>query len=131
MTAIYSSYMLTFVSSFIRIERGEDGGSLLHTKQDASFCSKISEYQCFAVCCPKTSSCASKPSQLLCKLVIRQFLFQVSLGLKEVQMGPMTSNLTWFLSLLENQEISMFRGFEVCCTETSSSASKPFYCDVN
>ena len=26
------------------------------------FCSKISEYQCFAVCCPETSSCASKPS---------------------------------------------------------------------
>ena len=35
-----------FVPSFIRIERGLDGGPLLHTKQDASFCSKISEYQC-------------------------------------------------------------------------------------
>ena len=51
------------------------------------FFSKISEYQCFAVCCPKTSFCASKPSKLPCKLVIRQFLFQVSLGMKEVQMG--------------------------------------------
>ena len=76
-----------FVPSFILIERGLDGGSILHTKQDAFFCSKISEYQCFAVCCPKTSFCASKPSKLPCKLVIRQFLFQVSLGLKEVQMG--------------------------------------------
>ena len=54
MTAIYSSYMLMFVPSFIRIERGLDGGPLLHTKQDACFCLKISGYQCFAVCCPKT-----------------------------------------------------------------------------
>ena len=49
--------------------------------------SKISEYQCFAVCCPETSSCASKPLLLRCKLVIQQCLCQVSLGLKEVQMG--------------------------------------------
>ena len=75
------------VPSFNRIERGFDGGPLLQTKQDASFCSKISEYQCFAVCCPKTSSCARKPTKLLCKLVIRLCLFQVSLGLKEVQIG--------------------------------------------
>ena len=46
-----------------------------------------SEYQCFALCCPKTSSCASKPLLLRCKLVIPQCLCQVSLGLKEVQMG--------------------------------------------
>ena len=51
------------------------------------FCSKISEYQCFEVCCPKTSSCASKPLLLQCRLVIPQCLCQVSLGLKEVQMG--------------------------------------------
>ena len=48
---------------------------------------KISEYQCFAVCCPETGSCASKPLLLRCKLVIPQCLCQVSLGLKEVQMG--------------------------------------------
>ena len=48
---------------------------------------KISEYQCFALCCPETSSCASKPLLLRCKLVIQQCLGQVSLGLKEVQMG--------------------------------------------
>ena len=70
---------------------------ILHTKQDAFFCSKISEYHCFAVCCPKTSSCASKPSKLLCKLVIRQFLFQVSLGLKEVQMGAHDFKLNMLL----------------------------------
>ena len=51
------------------------------------FLLKNSEYQCFAVCCPETSSCASKPLLLQCKLVIPQCLFHVSLGLKEVQMG--------------------------------------------
>ena len=51
------------------------------------FFSKNSEYQCFALCCPKTNSCASKPLLLRCKRVIPQCLFQVSLGLKEVQMG--------------------------------------------
>ena len=61
MTAIYSSYMLMFVPSFIRIERGLDGVHY-YSKQDACSCLKISEYQCFAVCCQKTSSCASKPS---------------------------------------------------------------------
>ena len=40
MTAIYSSYMLMFVPSFNRIERGLDGGQLLHTKQDACFACK-------------------------------------------------------------------------------------------
>ena len=37
--------------------------------------------------CPETSSCASKPLLQRCKLVIPQCLCQVSLGLKEVQMG--------------------------------------------
>ena len=51
------------------------------------FFSKISEYQCFAVFCPETSSCATKPLLLRCALVKPQCLSQVSLGLKEVQMG--------------------------------------------
>ena len=51
------------------------------------FFSKISEYQCFAVCCLKTSSCDSKPLLLRCKLIKPQCLCQVSLGLKEVRMG--------------------------------------------
>ena len=46
-----------------------------------------SEYQSFALCSPETSSCASKPLLLRYKLVIPQRLCQVSLGLKEVQMG--------------------------------------------
>ena len=49
------------------------------------FISKISEYQCFALCYPETSCSASKPLLLRCKLVIPQYLCQVSLGLKEVQ----------------------------------------------
>ena len=56
-------------------------------QQGASFCSKISEYQCLNVCCPEPSSCASKPLLLQCKLVKPQCLCQISLGLKEVQMG--------------------------------------------
>ena len=57
----------------------------LQTKQGASFCSNISDYQCFTVCCLGTRSCASKPLLLRCKLVIPQYLFQVSLGLKEIK----------------------------------------------
>ena len=45
------------------------------------------EYQYFDVCCHDTSSCASKPLLLRCNLVILQCMCQVSLRLKEVQMG--------------------------------------------
>ena len=41
----------------------------------------------FDVCCPETSSCASKPLLLRCNLVIPQCMCQVSLRLKEVQKG--------------------------------------------
>ena len=51
------------------------------------FCSKTREYQYFDVCCPETSSCASKPLLMRCNLVIPQCMCQVSLRLKEVQMG--------------------------------------------
>ena len=51
------------------------------------FWSKNREYQHFDVCCPKTSSCASKPFLLRCNLVIPQCMCQVSIRLKEVQMG--------------------------------------------
>ena len=51
------------------------------------FCSKNREYQYLDVCCPDTSSCASKPLLLRCNLVISQCMCQVSLRLKEVQMG--------------------------------------------
>ena len=51
------------------------------------FAKKNREYQYFDVCCPETSSCASEPLLLRCNLVIPQCMCQVSLRLKEVQMG--------------------------------------------
>ena len=45
------------------------------------------EFQCFEVCFPETSSCASKLLYVRCKAVKPKGLCQVSLGLKEVQMG--------------------------------------------
>ena len=45
------------------------------------------EYQYFDVCCPETSSCASMSLLLRCNLVKPQYMCQVSLRLKEVQMG--------------------------------------------
>ena len=49
--------------------------------------SKNREYQYFDVCCPEISSCVSKPLLLRCNMVIPKCMCQVSLRLKEVQMG--------------------------------------------
>ena len=71
---------------------------------------KHREFQYFDVCCPETSSCASKPLLLRCNLVIPQCMCQVSLRLKEVQMGAHDfkyKNVALFL--LENQGISILR----------------------
>ena len=95
--------MLMPVPSFIRIERGSDGGPCLQTKQGASFCSKIREYQYFAVCCTESSSCANKPLLLRCKLVIPKCLCHISLGLKEVQMGAHDFKLNKVSFWLESQ----------------------------
>ena len=87
------------------------------------FCSKIIEYQCFDVCCPETSSCASKPLLRLCKLVIPQCLCQVSLGLRVVQVVAndfKLNKLRFFLSKTRE-----YQCFDVCCPEISSYASKP------
>ena len=80
-------------------------------------------YQYFDVCCHDTSSCASKPLLLRCNLVISQCICQVSLRLKEVQMGTHDfkyNKLPLFCS--KNLE---YQFFDVCCPETSSCASKP------
>ena len=56
----------------------------------------------------ETSSCASKPLLLRCNLFIPQCMCQVSLRLKEVQMGAHDfkyNNVALFL--LENQGISI------------------------
>ena len=75
------------------------------------FCSKIMEYQYFDVCCPETSSCASKPLLLRCNLVIPQCKCQVSLRLKEVQMGTHDfkyNKVPLFARKTRNINISMF-----------------------
>ena len=51
------------------------------------FFSKTREYQYFDVCCSETGSCANKSLLLRYNLVIPQCMSQVSLRLKEVQMG--------------------------------------------
>ena len=93
------------------------------------FCSKNREYQYFDVCCPETSSFASKPLLLRCNLFIPQCLCQVSLRLKEVQMGANDfkyNNVALFL--LENQGISILQ-----LDSASKLALVPasrYYCDV-
>ena len=89
---------------------------------------KNREYQYFDVCCPETSSCASKPLLLQCNLVIPQCMCQVSLRLKEVQMGTHDLNITMCLFWLENHGISILR---CCCHDTSSCASKPLLLRCN
>ena len=88
-----------------------------------------SEYQCFDVCCPETSSCASKPLLLLCKLVKPQCLCQVSLGLKEVQNGAhgFKLNKVHFFALKSvNINISMSASPKLALVPVSR-----YYCDVN
>ena len=74
------------------------------------FCSKTMEYQYFDVCCHDTCSCASKPLLLRCNLVIPQCMCQVSLRLKEVQMGTHDfkyNNVPIFARKLGNINTSM------------------------
>ena len=63
------------------------GPMTLNITRCLCFCSKNREYQYFDVGCPETSSYASKPLLLRCNLVITQCMCQVSIRLKEVQMG--------------------------------------------
>ena len=93
------------------------------------FCSKNREYQYFDVYCPETSSCASKPLLLRCKLAIPQCMYQVSLGLKEVQMKPMTLKITRCLFLVKktgNIDTSMSAALKLALVPASR-----YYCDVN
>ena len=115
--------------SFIRIERGSDGSPLLQTYQGASFFSKISEYQCFAVCCLKTSSCASKPLLLRCKMVKPKCLCQVSLGLKEVQMGAHDFKLNK-VPLFALKSVNINVSLSAAPKLALAPASR-YYCDVN
>ena len=84
---------------------------------------KASEYQCFEVCFPETSSCDTKTILLRCKLVKPQCLIQVSLGLKEVQIDAHDFILN-IVPLFRSQTCE-YQCFEACCPRTSACASKP------
>ena len=74
------------------------------------FAKKTWEYQYLDVCCPGTGSCASEPLLLRCNLVIPQCMCQVSLRLKEVQMGTHDFKYNKVaIFLLEKQGISILR----------------------
>ena len=88
------------------------------------------EYQYFDVCCHDTSSCASKQLLLRCSLVIPQCMCQVSLRLKEVQMG--THDFKYNnVPLFAQKPTREYQYFDVCCPETSSCASKPLLLRCN
>ena len=86
------------------------------------------EYKYFDVCCPETSSCASKPLLLRCNLVIPQGMCQVSLRLKEVQMGAHDfkyNKVPLFALKTGNINISMFAVPKLALVPASR-----YYCDV-
>ena len=71
----------------LRLKEVQIGAHDFKYNKAALFLLETREYQYFDICCPKTSSCASKRILLRCNLVIPQCMVQVSLRLKEVQMG--------------------------------------------
>ena len=71
----------------LRLKEAQMGTHDFKYNKVSLFARKTMEYQYFDVCCTETSSCASKPLLLQCNLVIPQCMCQVSLRLKEVQMG--------------------------------------------
>ena len=93
------------------------------------FARKSREYQYFNICCPETSSCASKPLLLRCKYVISQSICQVSLGLKEVQMEANDfkyNKLPLFTRKTGNINTSMSAAPKVAVVPATC-----YYCNVN
>ena len=77
---------------------------------------------------PETSSCASKPLLLQCNLVIPQCMCQVSLRLKEVQMGTHDfkyNKVPLFGRKTGNINTSMFAAPKLALVPASR-----YYCDV-
>ena len=93
------------------------------------FARKNREYKYFDVCCPETSSCASKPLLLRSNLVIPQCMCQVLLRLKEVQMG--THDFKYNKVSLFGKKNREYQYFDVCCPVTGSCASKPLLLRCN
>ena len=93
------------------------------------FARKNREYQYFNVCCFKTSSCASKPLLLRCKLFKSQSICQVSLGLKEVMMEAndfQYNKVSFFARKTGNINTSMSAAPKVVLVPATR-----YYCDVN
>ena len=92
------------------------------------FAHKTREYQYFDVCFPETSSCACKPLLLRYNLVIPQCMCQVSLRLKEVQMGTYDfkyNNVPLFARKLGNINTAMSAATILALVPASR-----YYCDV-
>ena len=92
------------------------------------FCSKTREYQYFDVRWPESSYCASMPLLLRCHLVIPQCMCQVSLTLKEVQMGTHDfkyNKVPIFARKTGNINTSMFAVPKLALVPVSR-----YYCDV-
>ena len=93
------------------------------------FSKKNSEYQCFDLCCTDTSSCASKPLLRRCKLAVPQCLCQVSLGLKELQMGAHDFKLIK-VPLFSRKSVNINVSLSAAAKIALVPASR-YYCDVN
>ena len=115
--------------SLLRLKEVQMGAHDFKYNKVALICSKTREYQYFDVCCPETNSCASKPLLLRCNLVIPQCMCQISLRLKEVQMG--THDFKYNKVPIFARKTMEYQYFDVCCPETSSCASKPLLLRCN
>ena len=90
--------------------------------------SKTMDYQYFDVCCHDTSLCVSKPLLLRCNLVKPQCMCQVSLRLKEVQMGTHDfkyNKVPIFARKTGNINTSMFTAPKLALVPAIR-----YYCDV-
>ena len=90
---------------------------------------KNREYQYFDVCFPETSSCASKPLLKRCKLAIPQCICQVSLGLKEVQMGA--HDFKYNKVPLLNRKTGDINTSMSAAPKLALVPASLYYCDVN
>ena len=86
------------------------------------------EYQYFDVCCHKTSSCASKPLLLRCKLVIPQCMFQVSLRFKEDQKG--THDFKYNKVLIFGRKTGNINTSMSAAPKVALVPASRYYCDV-
>ena len=83
-TQMYSIYK--YVASVIRSERGCDG----QPGPPMSWGVSKFHFREFSVSCSQTSSCARKPLVLRHRCIVYTSMWQVSLGLKENEMGSQT-----------------------------------------